>query len=134
MAERVIFYQLTHKFVDQQRDIPDDARQVVYFTLAIGHHIGVMDCFQSLLEIPLSDYRDWVALLPHGAGRRKLEGLLKWGEIEINRSHAGELLKALKDSLPGMDAVQARWAEALSQSLRSMAEEPALYLMARRRA
>jgi hypothetical protein len=132
MTERVVFYQLTHKFVDQQKGVPESARQVVYFTLAIGHHIGVMDCFHRLLEIPLSDYRGWVARMPEGPGRRKLEGLLKWGEIEINRDHAGDLLPALRDSLPGMDSDQAGWSGLLSQCLQSMVEEPALYLMVRR--
>jgi hypothetical protein len=133
MDERVVFYQLTHKFVDQTRETPQQARQVVYFTLAIGHHIGVMDCFQALLEMPLDDYRRWVALLPHGSARRKLEGLLKWGEIEINHDHAAGLLAALMDSLPEMNAAQASWAGVLSHCLRSMAEEPALYLMVRKR-
>lgn len=134
MSERVVFYQLTHKFVNQEQGVPEGARQVVYYSLAIGHHVGVMDCFQSLLEIPLEDYRRWVACLPEGTGRRKLEGLLKWGEIEINRSHAGDLLPALKDSLPGMETEQASWSGVLSQCLHNMIEEPALYLMLRKRA
>ena len=134
MSERVVFYQLTHKFVNQEQGVPEGARQVVYYSLAIGHHVGVMDCFQSLLEIPLEDYRRWVARLPEGTGRRKLEGLLKWGEIEINRSHAGDLLPALRDSLPGMQAEQASWSGVLSQCLHNMIEEPALYLMLRKRA
>jgi len=134
MAERVVFYQLTHKFVDQEQDIPESARQVVYYSLAVGHHVGVMDCFQSLLEIPLEDYRRWVAQLPEGEGRRKMEGLSKWGEIEVNRSHAVDLLPALKDSLPRMDDSQAHWSAILSQCLGQMAEEPAMYLMVRKRA
>jgi hydrogenase-4 component J len=132
MPERVVFYQLTHKFVNQEQDIPEETRQVVYYSLAIGHHVGVMDCFQSLMEIPLEDYRQWVSQLPDGTGRRKLEGLLKFGEIEINHSHAGELLPAMNDSLSAMDASQTQWAGVLSQCLQKMIEEPALYLMVRK--
>jgi len=132
MTERVVFYQLTHKFVNQEQDIPEDARQVVYYSLAIGHHVGVMDCFQSLMEIPLEDYRHWVSQLPAGTSRRKLEGLLKFGEIEINHSHAGELLKVLKDSCSALSASKTGWAGTLAQCLQKMIEEPALYLMVRK--
>lgn len=130
MAERVVFYQLTHKFVNQEQDIPEEARQVVYYSLAIGHHVGVMDCFQSLVEVPLEEYRRWVSQLPEGTGRRKLEGLLKFGEIEINHTHAGELLRTLDGSAT---ATQAGWLGSLSQCLQNMLAEPALYLMVRTR-
>jgi hydrogenase-4 component J len=132
MAERAVFYQLTHKFVNTEQDIPDGPRQVLYYSLAIGHHVGVLDCFQSLMEIPLEDYRQWLALIPDGIGQHKLAGLLKWGEIEINRSHAGDLLPALKVSLPGLDANAAHWVSVLIQCLQKMLEEPALYLMVRK--
>jgi len=133
MAERVVFYQLTHKFVNQEQKIPDEARQVVYYSLAIGHHVGVMDCFQSLVEIPLEEYRRRVSQLPEGTGRRKLEGLLKFGEIEINHSHAGELLKALNDSSSAGNDPQTGWLSSLAQCLQNMLSEPALYLMVRTR-
>ena len=132
MNERVVFYQLTHKFVNQDQNIPEDARQVVYYSLAIGHHVGVLDCFQSMMEIPLEEYSRWISRLPEGAARHKLEGLLKFGEIEVNHSHAGELLPILNDSLTGMDEAQNKWTETLSQCLRGMMKEPALYLMVRK--
>jgi hydrogenase-4 component J len=131
MAERVVFYQLTHKFVNQEQDIPEQARQVVYYSLAIGHHVGVMDCFQSLVEIPLEDYRLWISQLPEGTGRRKLEGLLKFGEIEINHSHAGELLRTMNGSSSAKAATEPSWVGSLAQCLQNMAAEPALYLMVR---
>ena len=52
---------------------------MIYYSLAIGHHVGVMDCFQSLMEIPLDDYRQWIVRLPEGAARRKLEGCAEMG-------------------------------------------------------
>jgi hydrogenase-4 component J len=133
MAERVVFYRLTHKFVSQEQDVPEDARQVVYYSLAIGHHVGVLDCFQALLDIPLEEYRRWVASLEDGPGRRKLEGLLKWGEIEINRTHAGDLLSTVAASRPAVGDAQPQWLGRLSQCVQEMIEEPALYLMARKR-
>lgn len=125
MNGRVVFYQLTHKFVNQEQNIPEDARQVVYYSLAIGHHVGVMDCFQSLMEIPLEEYRQWILHLPEGAARRKLEGVLKWGEVEVNRTHAGEILSTLNES-PTL------WTNPLARCLQAMMKEPALYLMIRK--
>ncbi len=132
MSERAVFYQLTHKFVNDEKAIPEDARQVIYYSLAIGHHVGVMDCFQSLMEIPLADYQQWIDRLPAGVGRHKLEGLLKWGEIEINSSHTRELLPAIDAGLPQMSETEAQWAGVLVQCLQKMVEEPALYLMVRK--
>jgi hypothetical protein len=134
MSERAVFYQLTHKFVNDEKAIPEEARQVIYYSLAIGHHVGVMDCFKSLMEISLEDYRQWIARLPEGLGRRKLEGLLNWGEIEINSSHTGELFPALDAGLPQMNEAEAGWTGVLIQCLKKMVEEPALYLMVRKTA
>jgi hydrogenase-4 component J len=134
MSERAVFYQLTHKFVNDDKAIPEEARQVIYYSLAIGHHVGVMDCFQSLMEIPLDDYRQWIARLPEGVGRHKLEGVLKWGEIEINSSHTGVLVPAINAGLPQMSEAETHWAGVLVQCLQKMVEEPALYLMVRKMA
>jgi hypothetical protein len=128
MAARVVFYQLTHKFVSREADIPPGARQVIYYSLAIGHHVGVLDCLQPVAEAPQADFDRWVAALPEGAARRKLAGVRKWGEIEINHTHAADLRRALEG------AGEAAWTGALARCLEAMAGEPALYLMARQRA
>jgi hydrogenase-4 component J len=132
MSERAVFYQLTHKFVNDEKDIPEEARQVIYYSLAIGHHVGVLDCFQSLMEIPLDDYRKWIDRLPEGIGRHKLEGVLKWGEIEINSSHTSDLIPALKCGLTQMNDAEKHWSSVLVQCMQKMVEEPALYLMVRK--
>jgi hydrogenase-4 component J len=127
MSARVSVYQLSHKFINRREDVPENARQVVYYALAVGHHVGVMDCFCSLVEIPLSEFSSWLHELPEGPGRTKLEGVLKWGEIEINCSHVGLIL-------PLLDGCQAEtpWSKTLAQSLKSMLQEPALYLMVKK--
>ncbi len=134
MSEKVVFYQLTHKFVNDRTGIPEDARQVVYYSLAIGHHVGVLDCFKSLMEVPLEDYRQWTSRLPEGAGRHKLEGVLKWGEIEINHSHVAELLPAIHLTLAQKEANGRQWVDSLAECLQKMVQEPALYLMVRKMA
>jgi hydrogenase-4 component J len=134
MSERAVFYQLTDKFVNNDACIPENSRKVMYYSLAIGHHVGVMDCFKSLMEIPLDNYRDWMTRLPEGSGRHKLEGVLKWGEIEINSSHAGEILPALDVGLLQMTDQEAVWTKTLISCFENMKTEPALYLMVRKRA
>ena len=132
MEERVVFYRLSKKFVSNQDKIPEDAQQIVYYSLAIGHHVGVMDCFDNLMEIPLTQYQSWISKLQTGEGRRKMEGLLKWGEIEINASHVGELLPLFNKSLSEMEEHEKNWALIFIQALSLMRSEPAFYLLIRR--
>ena len=83
MTGTVVFYQLSRKFVNPRQDVPAASKQLIHYTLAIGHHIGIIDCFTSKLEVPRARYADWIAHLLEGEARRKLEGLLRFGEIEI---------------------------------------------------
>ncbi len=132
MEEKIIFFQLTHKFVNTEEAVPEEPRQVIYYSLSIGHHVGVMDCFQPLFELPLEEFRLWLEGLPEGKGRQKLEGLLKWGEIEINHSHAADLLSLLVPAALQAEGTEADWQAALLRSLQAMLREPALYMMARK--
>jgi hydrogenase-4 component J len=133
MEPQVVFYRLSRKIVNNQEAIPEDARQVMYYSLAIGHHIGVMDCFSELMVIPAENYRRCLDRLPDGEGRRKLEGALKWNEIEINRSHVDELLPALNALLSSAGGPDSRWVRTMVQCLREMVAEPALYMMVKMR-
>ena len=40
MSEKVVFSQLSRKFIDENDATPAEAQQVVYYSLAIGHHLG----------------------------------------------------------------------------------------------
>lgn len=40
MADEVFFYRLSRKFVDEQFDVPEEAKEVMYYSLAIGHHLA----------------------------------------------------------------------------------------------
>jgi len=133
LEDKVVIYQLTHKFVNEEQDVPEEPRQVIYYSLAIGHHVGVMDCFQPLASLPLEEFRCWVEALPEGVGRSKLEGLLKFGEIEINHSHAADLLPCLwRPASSAAVNEKPEWQTALFGSLQAMLREPALYLMLKR--
>ncbi|MFT0668262.1 formate hydrogenlyase maturation HycH family protein, partial [Enterobacter hormaechei subsp. xiangfangensis] len=52
MSETVVFSQLSRKFIDENDATPDAAQQVVYYSLAIGHHLGVIDCLEAALTCP----------------------------------------------------------------------------------
>jgi hypothetical protein len=132
MTEQVVVYRLIHKFVDRAPVTDDGPRQVLYRSLATGHHIGVMDCFETLMEMPLEVFEQWLARLPEGAARDKLAGVLRWGEIELNRSHAGDLLSVLVPVQPGLDGAAANWNGTLIEGLREILAEPALYWVLRR--
>lgn len=128
MEPRVIFYQLRTKFVNRREDIPEEARQVVYYSLAVGHHVGVMDCFTKLAEAPLEEFSTWLQTLPPGPARSKLEGVLTWGEIEVNHSHSGILLQLFEQEHKEYPA----WIDVLADGLYCMQQEPAYYWMVRK--
>jgi len=128
MCAKIVVYQLGSKFVNQREDVPEDARQVVYYTLAVGHHVGVMDCFSSQMEIPLDEYTSWVQTLPEGPARTKLEGAIRWSEIEVNSSHV-QMLLALFETAPVNGP---NWTRDFIQCLNGIKREPALYLMLRK--
>ncbi len=130
---QIVFYRLSRKVVNNEKAIPEDARQVMYYSLAIGHHVGVMDCFSELVSVPEQQYSECLGRLPDGEARRKLEGAARWQEIEINRSHVDALLPALNAVLPALEEVDAEWVGKLTGCLREILAEPALYMVAKRR-
>ena len=130
---QIAFYRLSRKLVNNEQAIPEDARQVMYYSLAIGHHVGVMDCFDQLMAIPDERFCGVVSRLPEGEARRKLEGATKWQEIEINRSHVDQLLPALNGVLPALASEDAEWVRSLVGCLREILAEPAMYLMVKAR-
>jgi len=132
-GSKVIFYQLGQKFLDRQEDMPSEAKQVVYYSLAIGHHIGVIDCLKPIIRCTLEEFEQWLACWPEGDARSKLEGILKWGEINIDSTHISMLATSLDALRSQFSAQQAEWAAQLMQSLQAMSEEPAIYLIGRRR-
>jgi hydrogenase-4 component J len=129
VPSEVAFYRLSRKIVNNQDAIPEDARQVMYYSLAIGHHVGVMDCLTELVAVPVDVYKRTLEQLPPGDALRKLEGVLTWNEIEISRSHVDELLPALTRLVIGMQDDNAHWLKMLIECLREIVAEPALYMM-----
>ena len=120
--------------MNNKDSLPEPSRQIMYYSVAIGHHVGVMDCFEELMTVSAAEYKQCLDRLPQGEARRKLQGALEWDEIEINRSHADYLLPALKAVLPGMRDSDSSWVRTFIRCLHDMVSEPAMYLMVKLRA
>lgn len=131
MAERVVFWMLRQKFVDDSAELAENSRQVIYYTLAIGHHVGVIDCLNITLECPLAEYQQWLGLLEEGDARRKMQGLLTFGEIVIDSTHINTLAPAFAKLARSAAQPWRSWSRQLLQHIKDMAHEPALYLMIR---
>ncbi|ATA24540.1 formate hydrogenlyase maturation protein HycH [Brenneria goodwinii] len=131
MNSQVIFYALNQKFLDSKDKVPEQAQQVMYYSLSIGHHVGVIDCLKRILTCPLADYRHWIGQLPDGEAQRKMAGLMKFGEIVIDSSHTKLLGQAFSDLSAGQDAYP-DWTDTLLAYLRAIEQETALYLMVKR--
>lgn len=133
-AGKVIFWSLRQKFVDNDEEIPEQAQQVMYYSLAIGHHVGMIDCLNTELVCPLEGYKAWAKALPEGSeARRKLEGLLTYGEININSTHTNMLALALDPLTRGDNPDFKAWSTTLINLLGEISREPAIYLIVKRR-
>ncbi|EKT53455.1 formate hydrogenlyase maturation HycH family protein [Providencia sneebia] len=130
---KVIFWSLRQKFVDSDDDIPEDAQQVMYYSLAIGHHVGMIDCLNTELICPLNGYQSWVEALPEGEARRKLQGLITFGEITIDSTHTNMLALALDPFANDITSPYCEWSQTLIRLLGEIEREPAIYLIVKRR-
>lgn len=129
---KVIFWSLRQKFVDSDDDVPEDAQQVMYYSLAIGHHVGMIDCLKTELECPLDGFQAWVNALPEGEARRKLQGLITFGEINIDSTHTNMLALALDHFAKDSDSPYQAWSATLIRLLGEIEREPAIYLIVKR--
>lgn len=72
--DQVVFYELTRKFVETEEDVPQEACDVLYYTLAVGHHTGVLDCFEPRLSVPVDVFYTLIDALPGGGGQDQVRG------------------------------------------------------------
>lgn len=131
---QVVFYQLTKKFVDTEESVPDDAQDVLYYTLAVGHHTGVIDCFEERFRCPLGVYKRLVGAFPEGDARYKLEGIARHGEIQIDKTHLAVMvpgLAAMRDERGSLDSEACAALDALTGAVDVLAREGAAYIMGR---
>ncbi len=133
MSEQVVFSQLSRKFIDENDATPAEAQQVVYYSLAIGHHLGVIDCLKAALTCPSAEYLAWIATLEAGSdARRKMEGVPKYGEIVIDFNHVQMLARAFDEARAAQTPQQQEWSKLMLSMLHDIHQESAIYLMVRR--
>lgn len=140
MGGQVVIYQLTAKLVDSEIDIPKDAQDIMYYTLSVGHHTGVMDCFAAKLSCPIETFRSVLDNISDSLARSKLEGILRFGEIQIDKSHLPVLKPAIKHTLRELYvrkdtnpySAEISWMSDFAQLLDATEREAAMYLMGRR--
>ena len=133
MSETVVFSQLSRKFIDENDATPAEAQQVVYYSLAIGHHLGIIDCLEAALTCPWDEYLAWIATLAEGSeARRKMEGVPKYGEIVIDSNHVQMLARAFDRALAVQTPEQQAWSKQMLSMLHDIHQESAIYLMVRR--
>ncbi|MDN8599217.1 formate hydrogenlyase maturation HycH family protein [Citrobacter enshiensis] len=128
----IVFWTLRQKFLDSTVAMPEKSRQVMYYSLAIGHHVGVIDCLNVALTCPLADYNQWIAQVEDEEARRKMSGVLRFDEIVIDASHVNMLSRAFS---PLADDAAEPWRSLsiqLIHLLDDIVREPAIYLMARK--
>lgn len=135
--DMIVFYRLGRKFVDDDRSVPEEGsreEEIVYYTLAVGHHTGVIDCFDECLSCSVPCYRSLCDLMPEGHARYKMEGILRSGEIQILQENVPELLEmvdAIQDK--ASNAAQHAWIDGFRSVLKAMAVNKAIYVMGRER-
>ncbi len=133
MTDEIVFYSLNAKVLERAEHVPANSKQVVYYSLAIGHHIGVFDCFKPMLRCSWALYHGLIAQLPPGEARRKLEGLDRFGEITVDRTHTRLLGSAFAGVRDRLDTETAEWVDRFNGALAAIEAEPAIYLMGRTR-
>ncbi|ELY6273163.1 formate hydrogenlyase maturation HycH family protein [Cronobacter muytjensii] len=132
MSETVVFSRLSRKFVDENDATPPQAQQVIYYSLAIGHHLGVIDCLKASLACPFEAYQAWIATLAPGEAQRKMQGVPRYGEIVIDQNHVTLLARAFDEAMARQNEQQQGWSRELLGLLQAIQQEPAVYVMVRR--
>lgn len=130
-ARTVRVYRLVRKFVDNARSVPDESKSVLYYTLSVGHHTGVIDCLECMLGVPVEVFERLCRMLPNGDARFKLEGVMRHSEIELGKEQVDLVIEALEPLPSCGDEEVSRAAGALLGELVAVREEPSVYVMIR---
>ncbi len=96
-ATDVVFYRLTKRFVEDERDVSPEALDVIYYTLAMGHNTGIIDCFDPKLAIDRELFIKILSSLPEGEGKEKLAGIEKYGEIQLDKMTVIDVIEAVEE-------------------------------------
>ena len=130
-TETVLFYTLYKKFLDESYDIPEEAKEVMYYTLAIGHHVGIVDCMKVALQCTLEEYRQWINHLEEGSDARyKMDRFFVYGEVTILEEHSKMLASAFdKLDREPMTEKEVAMTNKMVELMAAIHREPTMYMM-----
>ncbi|MEI8631298.1 formate hydrogenlyase maturation HycH family protein [Vibrio sp. PP-XX7] len=113
--------------------MPQEAKQVMYYSLAIGHHLGIVDCLKSEMVCTGHEYLDWIRALPEESeAYRKMQGFLMFGEITIFPEHINMLALAFDRIDAEAQSEKSRdLTKGMLKILTAIHNEPTMYLMIR---
>jgi len=133
LGDQVFFYRLSRKFVDDKDDVPEDAQQVMYYSLAIGHHLGIVDCLKSDMTCSSEEYFCWISALDEKSeSYRKMNGFFMFGEITIDAEHIHMLALAFDGiDLDSQSDKSKELTKGFIRILTAIFNEPSMYLMIR---
>lgn len=100
----VVVYELTGKLVDPEHKSPETSKQIIYYTLSVGHNTGTFDCFAEKLICSRKDYLLTLDLFEEGPALNKFMGVEAFGEIEINAESAPMLSRAVAQAYKKLEA------------------------------
>ena len=101
----MVAYQVTRRFVDNENSVPDAITDMIYYTLAIGHHTGVIDCFEERLRCSLELFSKVLELIPEDSLlTKKLDRAYSRGEAYIDKYDLGPLIEAIDETLVNSEA------------------------------
>jgi len=130
-ARTVQVYRLVRKFVDNANSVPEGSKSVLYYTLSVGHHTGVIDCFERVLSMPVATFERICDGLDRGEARYKLEGVMRHSEIELGKAQVNLVIHALEPLLSSSDEEVSRFVALLLEQLHMVRDEAAVYVMIR---
>ncbi|WP_076409906.1 formate hydrogenlyase maturation HycH family protein [Shewanella sp. UCD-KL12] len=134
MSDKVLFYSLSRKFVDEKDDVPEEAKEIIYYGLAIGHHLGIVDCLKVVVSCSRQQYQDWLEYLPKGSeARQKMEGFFTFGEITIFPEHINMLANAFQAVISEQTPEFKTLSDSFITALGALHREPDVYIMVRGR-
>ncbi|QFU25255.1 formate hydrogenlyase maturation protein HycH [Shewanella sp. YLB-09] len=134
MSDKVMFYSLNRKFVDEKDDVPEEAKEIIYYGLAIGHHLGIVDCLKVVVSCSRQAYQEWLEYLPEGSvARQKMEGFFTFGEITIFPEHIHMLANAFQAVIAEQTPEFKTLSESFITALGALHREPDVYIMVRGR-
>lgn len=133
-SDKVLFYSLNRKFVDEKDDVPEEAKEIIYYGLAIGHHLGVVDCLKVVVSCSRQQYTEWLEYLPEGSvAREKMQGFFTFGEITIFPEHIHMLANAFQAVIAEQTPEFKTLSESFITALGALHREPDVYIMVRGR-